>query len=195
MKVWYICPKWQLALGAGAKCGSTMLAKFVQANKAARMPTADPRHGRECWSMIGPSMPRIAIVRHPVDRFASLVANIQQRAREHGNFYKQFEGMTPADMLDRMLEVGLEYEFHMQPQVLQLGPKIDQAVDLVHFKAWCEQHLPQHVAPTVENASDPVDIDARTAERVCEAYAADFALWERAWASSTSSVSAPASRT
>lgn len=194
MKAWHICPKWGIALGAAAKCGSTMLAKFVQDNRAGRLQLPDARHARECWSMIGNSMRRVAIVRHPVKRFASLVANIQQRAREHGNFYKQFEGMTPADMLDRMLEVGLEYEFHMQPQVLQLGPKVDQAVNIESFADWCAQNLPYPVVPPgVENASTPVEIDARTAERVCVAYASDLRLWENAWASSTFSASAGAS--
>lgn len=195
MKAWHICPKWDLALGAGAKAGSTMLAKFVQANKVARLPLADQRYGRECWSMIGPTMRRVAIVRHPVDRFASLYANIQQRPREPMNFYKQLEGLSPWDCFDKLIQLSpdLTYDFHFQPQTLQLGPKIDLAVRLEDFSVWVAQALPSTVVqPTRENTSTPVEIDDRTAARVKNRYRDDLRLWEKAWASSTSSASATA---
>src|SRR3990167_398564 len=186
MRSWHIVPKWDVALGAAAKCGSTMLATLVQGHH--RIPVADARHGRECWSVIPAGMYRVAIVRNPVDRFASLYANIQQLKREPANFYKQLEGLSPWDCFDELIQLSpdLTYEFHFQPQHLCLGPgeKIDRFVRLEHFTNLWANNAPapaRGATPLQINESMPVEIDEKTEDRICNRYREDLALWENAW--------------
>ena len=186
MQCWHIIPSWSAALGAAAKCGSTMLAKLVQGRH--RLSVADARHGRECWSVIPREYLRVAIIRHPVDRFASLYANIQQRKREPANFYKQLEGLSPWDCFGKLIQLSpdLTYEFHFQPQHLCLGPaeKIDCFVRLEHFNEWWANNAPEPAraaTPLRTNESLPVEIDEKTEDRICNRYREDLALWEQAW--------------
>lgn len=183
MRAWHICPKWEMAFGAAAKCGSTMLANWVAANGAHRLNVPDARHGRECWSIIPEDYERVAIVRHPVDRFASLYANVQQRKRSDQNFYKQLEGKSPWDFFDRLLELSndLLYDFHFQPQALCLGPHVDTAIRLESFAEWVNSCMPDVRRPKQVNESKPVEIDDKTAARVLNRYRDDLALWEGAW--------------
>jgi hypothetical protein len=182
MRAWQICPTWSLALGAAAKCGSTMLAAFVGANKARRLNVPDARYGREDWSVIPGSYRRLLIVRHPVERFASLYANIQQRKREPANFYKQLEGLSPWDCFDKLLTLSpdLSYDFHFQPQYLVAGPREPELVRLEHFESWVAAELPSAFPPKRANESQPVEIDEKTAARVCNRYREDLNLWEKA---------------
>lgn len=192
MRAWHIMPKFGVALGAAAKCGSTMLAKMVQGNH--RLPVADARHGRECWSLIPLGCYRVAIVRDPVSRFGSLYANIQQRKRSDQNFYKQLEGLSPWDCFDKLIKLSpdLTYDFHFQPQHLCLGPegKIDRFVRLEHFTEWWKNNAPTELLRSwgdkigKYNESKPVAVDEKTADRVRNRYREDQALWEKAWASS-----------
>ena len=190
MRAWQICPTWSLALGAAAKCGSTMLAAFVTANVARRLNVPDARYGREDWSMVPRSYRQIFIVRHPVDRFASLYANIQQRKREPANFYKQLEGLSPWDCFDKLLTLSpdLNYDFHFQPQHFAVGALKPEFVRLEDFDRWVARELPNVIQPKRTNESRPVEIDERTAARVANRYRQDLALWENAaWVSSADS--------
>jgi len=183
MKAWQICPKWQMAFGAAAKCGSTMLAKFVENNRARRLNVPDARYGRECWSLIPRDYRAIMIVRHPVERFASLYANIQQRKREPMNFYKQLEGLSPWECLDTLIQLSpaLDYDFHFQPQTSIVPARRTEFVRLEDFEGWVRRTLPHAFAPRSENRSEsPVEIDSRTADRVLNRYRADFEMWQQA---------------
>jgi hypothetical protein len=183
MRAWHICPKWQMAIGAAAKCGSTALAKAIEANSAHRLPVLDARHGRECWSVVPPSYRKVFIIRHPVDRFASLYANIQQRKRSDQNLYKQLEGLSPWDCFDRILENwnDLTYDFHFQPQSLCMGPPGGvELVRLENFEKWWAVNLPDARPPRKMNESSAVELDDRTADRVINRYREDLEFWRRA---------------
>lgn len=191
MRAWQICPKWDMAFGAAAKCGSTMLARLVETNGARRLNVPDARQGRECWSVVPKSYRSVFLVRDPVARFASLYANIQQRKREPMNFYKQFEGLSPWDCFDKLLQASpdLMYDVHFQPQYLSVGILRPEYVRLEDFEAWWPLHGPAGaIGPKKANASaKTVAIDDKTAERVREQYKQDQSLWERSWASSINS--------
>lgn len=203
MRAWQICPKWQMAIGAAAKCGSTMLADLVQANSARRLNVPDARQGRECWSMVPKSYRKVFVVRHPVSRFLSLYANIAQRKREPMNFYKQLEGLSPWDCFDKLIQLSpdLMYDVHFQPQHVAAGHQPEGAseveyVRLESFRDWWKEQMPDTIQPRAGlNASVPVDLrllDDKTAARVKKRYEFDLGLWEKAWASSAdSSVNAP----
>jgi hypothetical protein len=172
-----------------------MLAAFVGANKARRLNVPDARYGREDWSMVPRSYRQVFIVRHPVDRFASLYANIQQRKREPANFYKQLEGLDPWSCFDQLLELSpdLDYDFHFQPQHYAVGVLEPEYVRLEDFERWVARELPAAIKPERLNESRPVDIDEDTAARVAHRYQQDLTLWENAaWDSSVGfSIPAP----
>jgi hypothetical protein len=179
MRAWHACPRWNIALGAAAKCGSTTLARLVADNDICK--AADPRLVRVGRSDVPKGLETVAVIRHPVDRFASLYANIQQRHRSRNNYYAQFEGLGPSAVLDRIIECGIENEFHTQRQCLALG-EYATGVRLEAFGRWFAARFPDAVPPQHLNESRQVDIDDRTAERVLSWYARDFKLWEAAHA-------------
>jgi hypothetical protein len=184
MRAWHICPKWRMALGAAAKCGSTMLAKFVEANGAHRLPVKDARYGRECWTRIPSSYRAVMVVRHPVDRFMSLYANVQERKRQDQNFYKQLEGLSPSAFLDKLVKVSpdLMADFHFQQQTTIEPPNRDvEHVRLEHFDRWVAQNLPYAVRPRPANESTGgYPVSEELVQRVIAYYLDDFALWEKA---------------
>lgn len=194
MRAWQICPKWSMALGAAAKCGSTMLARLVQANSARRLNVPDARQGRECWSVVPNTYRKVFIVRHPVDRFFSLYSNVQQRPREATNFYKQLEDLNPTRFLDRLLELSpdLTYDFHFQPQALAAGALNLELVRLEAFEEWWQKRGPQgSIPPKKANESDPeeyAEAKIYLAARLADLYRDDLAMWERAWESEHSSI-------
>jgi hypothetical protein len=179
MRCWHLCPDRGIALGAAAKCGSTALTKLVKANE----PNATGV--RMGWSDVPQGFETVAVVRHPIDRFASLYANIQERPRSRWNFYAQFEGLSPWYCFDKLLEVdnSLTYDFHFQAQSLCLGPRLDVVVRLEHFAGWWIGRYPDSVAPEQLNMTrNRVELDDRTQDRVMNRYRDDLALWERAYA-------------
>jgi hypothetical protein len=193
MRGWLISPKWELAMGAAAKCGSTSLAQLFKANAALRLNVPDARHGREDWSMVPRSYRIVGVVRHPVPRFLSLWHNVQERKRGGANnFYNQFVGHGPEALLEGIQKAGLEYEFHFQPQYLigheQLGAEL---VRLMNLNDWWVQNAPAGATGMpVENKSIGHSPDADTlahplAPAICQLYARDLDLWERAWSSAT----------
>lgn len=191
MRGWLISPKWNLAIGAAAKCGSTSLAQLFRRNSALRLNVPDARHGRECWSVVPKSYRRVGVIRHPVPRFLSLWHNVQERKRGGANnFYNQFVGKSPEELLDGIEKAGLDYEFHFQPQYRIGFEELEaEMVRLVDLNAWWELNRPAGATGMpVENTSVGHVPDADTladpiADRVCALYERDLRLWESAWAS------------
>lgn len=181
MRAWHICPKYGTAFGAAAKCGSTMLADLIQRNVAHRLPVADARHGRECWSVIPQSYRRVMIVRDPVSRFESLLTNIRERKRDPNNYFSQFEGLDPAETLAAMLENGLDHDFHTQPQVRIKPPGDVILVRLEAFADWWKASYPDEQQPKRLNESKSVGrLSPFVADLVESAYAADMDLYLQA---------------
>lgn len=188
MRAWHVCHEWKLALGASAKCGSTMLADLVQRSSAT--PARDARYHRRDFTGVPSRYDLVYIVRHPVARFLSLYRNIQERPRDPLNFYKQLEGLEPLPCFERLLELSpdLTYDFHFQPQTLALGPLSgSQQLTIVRLEAfadWWRREGPKGAAqPKWLNKSvrDVASWPNGLAEAVKAKYQDDYRLWEGAW--------------
>ena len=190
MRAWTVCPKWRMALGAAAKCGSTTISQLTIADR--KFPGKRERNGREDWTAVPTRGYRVVgIVRHPVARFWSLFGNIQARFRGAHNLYKQLEGRDPHYVLDTF-ERDLDYDFHYQPQY-RIGLLDSPKTELVRLESldiWWSVNRPEG-APAMPRANRGegglAPADDYLATRIGELYAADLALWERAYAGSTPS--------
>ena len=142
------------------------------------------RRGKECWSHIPNGYRQVGVVRHPVDRFYSLYQNIQDRRRGRNNFYAQLEGKTPTEVFEKLLEYGLDYDFHFQPQI-RIGltrPQVE-LIRLENLDSWWQENKPEGATPMlVANRGSGLAParDPALEERIREAYADDLKLWERA---------------
>ena len=176
-----------MALGAAAKCGSTTLAHLVVENNAGVLVLHDARYNRKCWSLVPKGYRQIGVVRHPVARFWSLYENVQSRKRSASNFYAQFEGKSPLQLLDA-ISADLDYDFHFQPQGrIGLNRPCVELVRLEALNEWWDKNRPEGATgmPAANQGGGlaPADHDttAVVAPLVCELYADDYALWERAY--------------
>lgn len=190
MRAWHICPKWQMAIGAAAKCGSTMLADLVYKNRAHRISVQglsgirSARQGRECWSTIPAYYRVVMIVRDPIIRFASLLANIKERKRSDTNFYKQFEGLSTLEAARLLEKVGTEHDIHVHPQssVAPRGREFE-TVKLEWFDKWWGLEFPDAAQPERLNPSQNLpEIEYPEAWNIVnDLYKDDVEVWQNAW--------------
>lgn len=157
-RAWIVRPDY--AIAASAKCGSQSLLAYYNLEKFDRFAEEE----------VPAKLPKIGIVRNPIDRFWSLYANIQDRKRSHKNFYAQLEGKSPVEVF-KALEHNWLHDIHYHPQYL-IGLKsadylirLEDSIFLPH-KNSSENSYREHIVG-LEN-------------RIRSAYADDFRLWEQA---------------
>jgi len=182
MRAWHLIPEKQMAIGAAAKCGSTSLRKVIQGSEELGC-SIDQERVPE--TAIPKGYTRIGIVRHPVARYYSLWNNVQERPRSRQNYYAQFEGKDPEEMLDGILRVGLDHDVHTQPQYLIGLEKATALVRLENLGAWWEKvmgtefpHRNASKGLAMYNSQDSLS------KRVLGVYPTDYTFWEEADAGS-----------
>lgn len=184
MRGWQDCATWHIALGCAAKCGTNTLAKLAQINgvRKASHGWSDMRQQRIDYSLIPKGYNVIGVVRHPTDRFYSLVQNIRERTRSESNFYRGLEGLNVSDIW-RAISKDLDHDYHFQPQYRIGLEKADVLVKLEHLSEWWNNNRPEGATDMpFENRSRGTTIEEYewVDTRLRKAYCTDFDLWESA---------------
>lgn len=177
MRAWWLDPERNIALGTSAKAGSTSLRKAVTGSNALGC-AADSE--RIYFDAIPAGYRKIGFIRHPVDRFYSLYRNIQERKRSPRNFYAQFEGKTPWDTFDGIVQAGLDYDIHFHPQHWIGLNEVDQLIRLDDVPEWWYNEFGEEFPHRNASAKTSGREDERVAARVRRRYQTDLELWERA---------------
>jgi hypothetical protein len=176
---WFLFPAYDLAIGAANKCGTQSL-RVLQVDTIGF-------ERREDFSLVPKSYKRVGIIRHPVARFLSLYGNIQERKffRKENNFYRQFEGVSPEETLERLVAEGMDHDFHYQEQY-KIGWLDNPQTILVRLHAiseWWAENRPAVTRPFPhKNANNSAyrPSDALR-ERIESVYKHDLALWNKAY--------------
>ena len=185
MRGWQDCQVWKIAIGCAAKCGTTSLARMAFESRARRIIPigwSGMRQQRIDFSLIPKGYYKIGVVRHPLDRFYSLVMNIRERTRGKNNFYKQCEGLDVAGIWE-IISKDLDYDYHFQPQYRVGIDKADVLVKLDHLNEWWDSNKPKGARDMpIENSSSGKGVEPQkeVMASVLKAYETDLKLWERA---------------